>query len=406
MTTSNPPWPAGSSTPPRPCPSSRRSPRSSLTTASSSRSPKSEQRTSARSSPSTGSSPGDTLEISIFNYPVQRCHHRPSRSASRTTAPSTCPQIGKFYVLGATSDEVQPHRRRRPHQAGPHPPTQKSPSSSPAEASSSSASSAPSERPAPTSSHSLRTGFSTHSRPRAASSTRMSRRLFIIRQIALTDEYSDIGAPGWGQPDRSEARATIRQQRRGQDNSSERLLELIDELSEPASPAIRAPQGTAISWTQPEDDAQDPEVDLIDEPTAATRAISRAHHSTAPQASGSSSTAAGSRSRTARRTSPSGLRERGDDGTLDREPRHTDASSRIPVENLDAWAMRDRTSSSGPATSSESQQPAGGTVYLSGQVNRPGAFDVVPQLTLTERHSTRQAASAAWRSRNGWTSPA
>jgi polysaccharide export outer membrane protein len=319
--------------------------------------------------------PGDTLEITISNYPAQGVTSPfPVRVENNGTV--NLPTIGKFYILGATGDEVQSivadglikqDLIRRPELSvlitG----------RSEQQFSIMGSVRAPGPYFIPQPSYRLLDALAASG---GLADARVAE-LFIIRQIPLSDEYSDIGAPGGSSPiDPNTGNINNDSQ---DDGSSDRLLELIDELSEPASPAIRAPQGTALSWNQPEDDALEPEVDLVQPgDNGDGQQLSPFDHTSSQwifidgrwvQIKDRSTNLA------------SGLRERADDA-ISMENLVTQRIIKIETEPLMMGDARKNVVIR-PGDIIRVPTPSGGTVYLEGQVNRPGAFDIAPGLTLT-----------------------
>lgn len=319
--------------------------------------------------------PGDTLEISIFNYPVSG-QTTPFAVRVENNGTINLPQIGKFYVLGGTGDEVQrivedglikQDLIRNPEISvlitG----------RSEQQFSLIGSVRAPGPYYIPQPNYRLLDALAAAGGlidPSVAE-------IFIIRQIALTDEYSDIGAPAGTTPI-DPTTGNTRNPQDSQDESSDRLLELIDELSEPASPAIRTPQGTNVSWNQPEGDEQDPLVDLIDGANQPDGQQGNRFDDSRSQWIFIDGRWVQIKDRSG--DLASGLRERADE-ELSVENLVTQRIISIPVEPLMQGDARQNVVIR-PGDIIRIPQRSGGTVYLSGQVNRPGAFDVAPQLTL------------------------
>ena len=318
--------------------------------------------------------PGDTLEISIFNYPVSGTT-TPFAVRVENNGTIELPQIGKFYVLGGTSDEI----RRIVEDGLIKQDLIRNPEisvlitgRSEQQFSLIGSVRAPGPYFIPQPSYRLLDALAAAGgliAPRVAE-------IFIIRQIALTDEYSDIGAPAGATPI-DPSTGDTRNDGESQDVSSDRLLELIDELSEPASPAIRAPQGTNLAW-QPEDDEQDPLVDLIDEANQPDGQQGNQFDDSRSQWIFIDGRWVQIKDRSG--DLAQGLRERADE-ELSVENLVTQRIISVPVEPLMQGDARQNIVIR-PGDIIRVPQRSGGTVYLAGQVNRPGAFDVVPQLTL------------------------
>ncbi|PHQ81904.1 MAG: hypothetical protein COB69_03335 [Phycisphaera sp.] len=318
--------------------------------------------------------PGDTLEVTIYNYPVQgQATPYPLRVENNGTV--NLPTIGKFYILGATSDEVESivsdglikqDLIRRPELSvmiiG----------RSEQQFSIMGSVRAPGPYFIPQPSYKLLDALA------AAGGLINSNiaELFIIRQVALTDEYSDIGAPaGTTTIDPN----TGNTQNTGQDGSSDRLLDLIDELSEPASPAIRAPRGVALNWDQPEGDAREPEVGLVEPGDDGDGEQLSPFDRTSSQWIFIDGRWVQIKDRSTNLAA--GLRERADDA-MSMENLVTQRIISVPIERLMQGDARLNVVIR-PGDIIRVPTPSGGTVYLSGQINRPGAFDIAPGLTLT-----------------------
>ncbi len=319
--------------------------------------------------------PGDTLEITIYNYPVQG-QATPYQLRVENNGTVELQTIGKFFILGATSDEVKSivadglikqDLIRRPELSvlitG----------RSEQQFSIMGSVRAPGPYYIPQPSYRLLDALAASG---GLADSRVAE-LFIIRQIPLSDEYSDIGAPGGAAPIDPNT-GEIRNNNGQDQESSDRLLDLIDELSEPASPAIRAPQNRAIAWNQPEDDAREPEVDLVQPGDDGDQQLSPFDR-TSSQWIFIDGRWVQIKDRSANLAS--GLRERADDA-ISMENLVTQRIIKIPTEPLMSGDARQNVVIR-PGDIIRVPTPSGGTVYLSGQVNRPGAFDVVPQLTLT-----------------------
>lgn len=202
--------------------------------------------------------------------------------------------------------------------------------------------------------------------------------IFLIRQVALNDEYSDVGAPAGARPVNPETGETG-----NTPQNNERLIDLIDELSKPASPSIvssdasRYASGNRSNY-QPED--REPEVDLIDGSGAQQQPDGQ-------RLSPFDTTASQWIFIDGRwvqiKDQPnlaSGLRERADQA-LESENLVTQRIISIPANRLLQGDARYNVIVR-PGDIVRIPSPSGGTIYLDGEVNRPGAFDLVPQLTL------------------------
>lgn len=317
--------------------------------------------------------PGDTLVVTIFNYPAQGTA-TPFEVRVENNGTMELSNIGKFFVLGGTSDEVRKivsdgliaQDLIRLPEVG-----VTITGRSQQQYSVIGAVRAPGPYFIPEPSYRLLDALA------AAGGLldETTAELFVIRQVALDDEYSDVGSPAGAQPINPETGETDPQD----SGQNDRLLDLIDELSKPASPSIIS--STPVrpnSVYQPED--RDPEVDLIeggnqDQPegqrlspfdTTASQWIFIDGRWV--QIKDQPNLAAG-------------LRERADEA-LEAENLVTQRIISIPSDKLMQGDARYNIVVR-PGDILRIPSPAGGTVYLSGQVNRPGAFDMSPQLTLT-----------------------
>ncbi len=319
--------------------------------------------------------PGDTLVVNIFNYPAQGTQ-TPYEVRVENNGTIELPNIGKFFVLGGTSDEVKSivadglikqDLIRRPELSvsiiG----------RSQQQYSVIGAVRAPGPYFIPEPSYRMLDALAAAGGLLDESTSE----IFLIRQVALSDEYSDIGAPAGASPVNPETGETG-----NSPESSERLIDLIDELSKPASPSVVSSSTGATpmrsrSTYQPED--REPEVDLIDGGPQEQPDGQRLSpfDTTASQWIFIDGRWVQIKDQT---NLASGLRERADEA-LQAENLVTQRIISIPADRLLQGDARYNIVVR-PGDIVRIPSPSGGTVYLSGQVNRPGAFDLVPQLTL------------------------
>ena len=325
--------------------------------------------------------PGDTLDVIIFNYPTTNTN-TPFQVRVENDGTIELPGIGKFFVLRGTSDEV---RRivsdgliaqdliRRPELSV------NITGRSEQQFSVIGSVRAPGPYFIPEPSYRLLDAIA------AAGGLidESTQEIFVIRQVALSDEYGNVGAPGTSQTiDPTTGNPT---NEAPQDDSS-KLLDLIDELSDPAngnddpSPSIIRP----TNWTprQPEDTAsdqtKDPAVDLVQPAGDVDNPLSPFDTASSQwifidgrwvQIKDTTTDSAGR-----------SLRERAD-AELAAEDLVTQRIISIPVDRLlQGDARQNIVIRPGDILRVPSQR--GGTVYLGGQIVRPGAFDVNPKLTL------------------------
>ncbi len=316
--------------------------------------------------------PGDTLVVTIFNYPAQGVN-TPFEVRVENNGVIDLFKIGKFYVLGASSDEIKQivsdgliaqDLIRRPEVGinivG----------RSQQQYSVIGSVRAPGPYFIPEPSYRLLDALA------AAGGLidESTAEIFVIRQVALSDEYSDVGAPAGGKtvnPETGETGNTP--------ESTDRLIDLIDELSQPANPSIVASATSrSRSVYQPED--REPEVDLVDgngqdQPegqqlspfdTSASQWIfidgRWVQIKDQPNLAGT-------------------LRERADEA-LQAENLVTQRIISIPADRLMQGDARYNIVVR-PGDILRIPSPGSGTVYLSGQIARGGAFEYNPQLTLT-----------------------
>lgn len=319
--------------------------------------------------------PGDSLVVNIFNYPQQGVN-TPFEVRIENNGTMELLGIGKFFVLGATSDEVKrivsdgliaQDLIRRPELGvtivG----------RSQQQYSVIGAVRAPGPYFIPEPSYRLLDALA------AAGGLidESTAEIFVIRQVALADDYSDIGAPAGASPVNPNTGETG-----NTPENNERLIDLIDELSKPASPSIVS-SNTSTSRArpvyQPED--REPEVDLIDGGGAQQQPGGE-------RLSPFDTTASqwifidGRWVQIKDQPNLAGtLRERADEA-LEAENLVTQRIISIPADRLMQGDARFNIVVR-PGDILRIPSPSGGTIYLSGQVNRPGAFDLTPQLTLT-----------------------
>lgn len=311
--------------------------------------------------------PGDTLVVTIFNYPAQG-QSTPFELRVENNGLIDLLGIGKFFVLGGTGDEVKKivsdgliaqDLIRRPDVGvviiG----------RSQQQYSVIGAVRQPGPFLIPEPSYRLLDALAAAGGLLDESTTE----IFVIRQVALADEYSDVGAPAGAQPINPETGETDPRD----SGKTDRLLDLIDELSEPASPSVTASAAPRTrSATQPED--REPEVDLV-QPEGQQRSP---FDTTASQWIFIDGRWVQIKDQT---NLAQGLRERADEA-LEAENLVTQRIISIPADRLLQGDARYNIIVR-PGDILRIPSPAGGTIYLSGQVNRPGAFDLNPQLTLT-----------------------
>ncbi len=319
--------------------------------------------------------PGDTLVVTIFDYPAQSVN-TPFEVRVENNGLIDLLNIGKFFVLGATSDEVKrivsdgliaQDLIRRP-QVGVN-----IIGRSQQQYSVIGAVRAPGPYFIPEPSYRLLDALA------AAGGLidESTAELFVIRQVALNDEYSDIGAPAGARtinPDTGETGNAPQ--------NTDRLIDLIDELSQPAdeNPSIVSSSRTrARSVYQPEN--REPEVDLVDGSGAQEQPDGERlspFDTTASQwifidgrwvQIKDTPNLAGT------------LRERADEA-LEAENLVTQRIISIPADRLLQGDARYNIVVR-PGDILRVPSPGSGTIYLSGQVARGGAFEYNPQLTLS-----------------------
>jgi len=319
--------------------------------------------------------PGDSLVVNIFNYPAQGTT-TPFEVRVENNGIIDLPAIGKFFVLGGTSDEVKAivsdglikqDLIRRPELSV------TITGRSQQQYSVIGAVRAPGPYFIPDPTYRMLDALAAAGGLLDESTAE----IFLIRQVALADEYSDVGAPAGAKPVNPETGETG-----NNPGSSERLIDLIDELSKPASPSLVASNTARTpsrypSTYQPE--GREPEVDLID---------SGAQQQPDGQKLSPFDTTASQWIFIDGRwvqikdqpNLASGLRERADQA-LESENLVTQRIISIPADRLLQGDARFNIIIR-PGDIVRIPSPSGGTVYLAGQINRPGAFDLVPQLTL------------------------
>lgn len=324
--------------------------------------------------------PGDSLVVTIFNYPVQN-QDTPFDARVEDNGTIELPRIGKFYVLGATSDEVRDivvdglikqDLIRQPSV------TVFITGRSEQQFSLIGSVRAPGPYFIPQPSYRLLDALAAAGGiidPSVAE-------IFVIRQVALADDFSDIGSPASRTPVDPRTGRT-RNGNGNTDESSDRLIRLIDELNEDGgSPSIMGDASSISSVSapaiQPENDRQ-PEVDLIDDPSQPDPQDASPFDDPRSQWIFIDGRWVQTRDRSGNVERQ--LRQRAD-AELSAENLVTQRIISIPVTPLlDGDARKNIIIRPGDII--RVPQRSGGTVYLSGQVNRPGAFDVAPQLTLT-----------------------
>lgn len=314
--------------------------------------------------------PGDTMVVTIFNYPSQG-QSTPFEVRVENNGIIDLLGIGKFFVLGGTSDEVRKivsdgliaqDLIRRPEVGvvivG----------RSQQQYSVIGAVRQPGPFLIPEPSYRLLDALA------AAGGLldETTAEIFVIRQVALADEYSDVGAPAGAQPINPDTGETDPQD----SGKTDRLLDLIDELSEPASPSLTASATRTRAVYQPED--REPEVDLVQPEGQNGGQRLSPFDTTASQWIFIDGRWVQIKDQP---NLAQGLRERADEA-LQAENLVTQRIISIPSNRLLQGDARYNIIVR-PGDIVRIPSPAGGTVYLSGQVNRPGAFDLNPQLTLT-----------------------
>lgn len=321
--------------------------------------------------------PGDTLVVTIFNYPAQGTS-TPFEVRVENNGVMELTGIGKFFVLGGTGDEVRKivsdgliaqDLIRRPEVGV------TITGRSQQQYSVIGAVRAPGPYFIPEPSYRLLDAL-------AAAGGLIDEsvaEIFVIRQVALADEYSDVGAPAGAQPVDPTTGETDPQD----SGQSDRLLDLIDELSKPASPSIVSSSTTLADARpravyQPED--REPEVDLID---GGTQTDQPGDQRLSPFDTTASQWIFIDGRWVQIKDTPNltaGLRERADEA-LQAENLVTQRIISVPSNRLLEGDARYNIVVR-PGDILRIPSPGGGTVYLAGQVNRPGAFDYNPQLTL------------------------
>ena len=339
--------------------------------------------------------PGDTLVVTIFNYPAQGVN-TPFDVRVENNGLIDLLNIGKFFVLGGTSDEVRKvvsdgliaqDLIRRP-EVGVN-----IVGRSQQQYSVIGSVRAPGPYFIPEPSYRLLDALAAAGGLLDESTAE----LFVIRQVALADEYSDIGAPAGARtvnPDTGETGNAP--------ESTDRLIDLIDELSQPANenPSIVSSGNSGSPYRlesaslsrlesalhaaeqmidQPED--REPEVDLIDGSGAQEQPGGERlspFDTTASQwifidgrwvQIKDTPNLAGT------------LRERADDA-LEAENLVTQRIISIPADRLMQGDARYNIVVR-PGDILRVPSPGSGTIYLSGQFARGGAFEYNPQLTLS-----------------------